>query len=496
MNAVAIVLGSITIFLFVLHAFMYAHDKDVYHPRLSADLIAANLTATSSSLATALLFLLFQTPVYGILIFLIIIMFMGGQYVFVEVTKTVEDRSPAASGSIYRIIRSKTNSTSIASTANVINVFTYIVLLLIEIILGASILGYAFPEYADSKQVIVGFIAAGVCIYVAIGGFELIASSDRWQYWFVVCGVVICLFLFVFLGTQSSKPFEPLSILFGVPESTPLILVTFVLNVVVVNLLLPLCQSSSWQRFTSSEDIDAFRKGYATSIFKQLIWAWLAFVLVSAYFYHFQGGQLAGPIQLFEFIDSQGVIGSHFVGPLLFGGLIAAIVSTADSLVIALALGIEDFHLARRSAETASLPLSEGSAVLSDKGARKRLAVSALAIFVTIQIAYFGFSTLAESERAVIVGLMFTGVGQTTLLAPIILLGVYREKLGISVISSPVVIISLILGFFTLWTMSIFGIYQGNIVFNQTAPLVALFVIFVTMIFGYRRVGATKKLEG
>ena len=472
MHITAVACGALTIVLFVFHAFMYAHNQDPLQPKLKPDLIAANLTATSTSLGTALLFLLFQTPVYGALIFLIIAMFLGGQRLFVSLADKLNPQDLRDIGSIFRLVQARTGSRALALAANSLNILTYAVLLLIEIILGASILIYAFPAYADSMHIIVAIITAGVCVYVAVGGFELVASSDRWQYWFLLTGVSIALALFlVIIAREGSSFISPLEALIKAPEGSYLILGTFVLNVIVVNLLLPMCQTASWQRLGSSESIEGLKKGYYKSIYGQLVWAWIAFALVAVYFYSAQGRQAAGPMDLFNYIDGVGLIGREFVGPLLFGALMAAIVSTADSLLIALGLGVEDFYRARNGKFPGSVSL--------------RLTITSVFMFILVQAAFWFFTGVGESERAVIIGLMFAGVGQTILIAPIVWHAVHQSSTG-KILHAPTIIISLVLGLTLLWVVSVAGIRSGDVVLNQIAPIVGLAVVLIGTVISRR----------
>jgi|GEM_PF-5792556 len=488
MNSIALGLGTLTIILFIVHALMAPQEEKTSKAfffagsNLNDDRIAANLSATASSLGTALLFILFQTPVYGWLIFLIILMFLLGQYVFLKVASPLGSGKSHQYGSVYRVVFNGTNSNSISWASNIINVFTYGALLLVEIIIGASIFAFFAPSIPNATLIGVIFIASGVALYVLIGGFEVVTFSDKWQFWFIFTAVsMTTIFLILITANSPDVSFKSVFQVFtNFPESTPWILGTFVANVIIVNSLLPICQSASWQRFSSAKNNKQFINGYVSAFKNQIIWAWLLFAFVSALFFKLNGSEVAGIETLFAFICKQSSLGGWFVFPLLFSGLVAAIVSTADSLMMSLLLGIEDFSAHFKSSEA-----KENS---SDSfSTRKWNIFWGIVVVVSIIFSYVLFNSVAASTKGIIIGLMFTAVGQTILLFPIIIYSVRYGEKEMHKISAPIAIASLFAGFIALWWLSVKGIREGDIALNQIAPIVGLCIVSIGTAFGVRR---------
>lgn len=475
-NLNAFLLAGLTIFLFIIHAILHARESRTSNDfffassSLSKDRIAANLSATSTSLGTALLFLLFQTPVYGIFIFLIILVFLIGQFLFMKVaSKNAVDS--ALYGSIFRLVDSRTKSRLLALFSNAVTVFTFFVLLLIEVLIGSSILSYFLPPNHITSLIIVGCIVTGVTAYVIIGGFRVVTYSDKWQFWFLFISASMTAIYLLFLGSDKSPPISfssAFEVLWQFPEGSFWILGTFVLNVIVVNALLPICQGTSWQRFASSEDVENFVSGYQKAFFTQIVWAWLLFACVSAIFYSLTQSNESGLAALFSLIDTSSNLGHYLILPMLFAGLTAALVSTADSLMAALFLAIDDFFGSDAELEKRIKPAKLLSILM-----RRRILI-AFVITVLIIGFYHVLITQAASFQATIVGLMFTSVGQTVLLFPPIFFALYygdrRE------VNPHKAIIGITLSLFVLWGMAIVGIMTGIVIWNQVAPIAGLAV--------------------
>jgi Na+/proline symporter len=186
-NAIAIIGGALTLILFLLKAIIHSSDtKDIdsfffANEKLTKEGISYNLSATSTSLATALLFIILQSPQYGFIIFGVVFLFWGGQWIFLGLTKNV-DPSPLYSGSIYRFLNSAFDSQPISVAVNIIAVFNYFVLILLELVLGATIFSFFFSSNPNAPLYFMVFMSIFIFLYVLIGGFETVAFSDGWQF--------------------------------------------------------------------------------------------------------------------------------------------------------------------------------------------------------------------------------------------------------------------------------------------------------------------------
>ncbi len=452
----------VTLLLFVAIAYVQGDPHRFFFAARSLERgrISTNMSATATSLAGLLIFFLIQTPTYGWVTIVVLLFILFGYIIFLKIVQKINPL-PSQTGSIYRFIYWRTKSNEIAFFADLIVILNFIVIFVIEVAIGASIFTYFVPELKNA----VLYAAIGICIfvlwYVLKGGFNAVTHSDTWQYWLVVVGIGLTIIL-IFIGYNlADKSINDFFKVFKSPQGSKWIVYTFLLNAFFVNLTLPTTQVTSWQRFSSAQDKKEWRSGYLTGLCFRFWPIILAAIIISALVFSWKG-----PIQgfggIFDLLRESGIIGGLLVFPLCFVGLLAALISTADSMLISIMLAFEDLKYSRSEAKSGK-PISEDIDV--DKMSIKlRLFLIGASVAVVSILATFILQSAGEDLYMKIVQLMFAGYGQAILLFPIMWILSRSEK---SKLSNTPTIVGLSLGFVALWSISLYGILADKPIFFE-----------------------------
>jgi len=481
-KSIALIGGIITLFLFIIKAI--THRATLYDAQsflfadkeLTREGIANNLSATASSLATALLFIILKAPDYGFIIFVVVFLFWGGHRWFMNIVGKL-DPSPLATGSIYRFLSSSLKSSYIAIFVNLIVVFSFLILLVIELVLGATIFEIFIPNIPYSSLFLMLGIGLFAFIYVLIGGFKTVAFSDGWQFKLLYAAVVVALTQLIINYSYSENSIVQIFKIFKAPQGGLYIWGIFLLNAIVVNLTLPTCQISSWQRFSSSASPQEFIEGYKKSLSLKnpkdsFIYVWILFVIFSVLI-----NQIFGSMNslgaVFSSVSSTGILGAYLVFPLLFIGLLAALLSTADSLLISLLLGIDDF---------ATETINPNSSNKSSKIAGAKYIFYTIFILIFSSAIFFVLKQFEGTWSTKIVSLMFLGVGLATIIFPLLFSVAKNPNSHFRNEFLPVV--GLLCALVVYVFFGFFGIAKDKLWIVQLAPVISMPIMYIFVKFG------------
>lgn len=504
-NLIAVCVGIFTLLIFIVIA--YSHGRRIKDTKdflfagqtLNERGVASNLAATASSLAGVLFFFLIQTPAYGWVTLLVIIFVGLGHLLFLRSVKDLKP-SPENTGSVFRFIRWRTESFRLASLANILVVFTYLIILLIELVIGATIFAYFLPWLPSAEILGLIILSILVMIYVNIGGFKTVTYSDSWQWGLMTVGLVLTFLLvlssYFYTSDSISKSLIDIFVVFKTPTGSLLVLGTFVINLIVVNLTLPLCQIGSWQRFASSISYKKFKKGIWKGLNKRFWWVWTLVVMLAAVISAWKG-QVGGLNDIFSIIQNLGYLGNLIVFPLLFVGLMAALVSTADSMLISLLLGVDDIYInskkAKKEKEGKLNRKNKGSDANVDKDlknykienvfSRGRYWIISIIILLFSVVIYQILNSTPGPLSYKIIGLMFAGYGQIILLFPILWYSInFPERF--QNINYKIVVSTFILSWLVIWTLSIKGIFQEQLYLSHISAVVGIIISWTGLHIG------------
>jgi len=216
-----------------------------------------------------------------------------------------------------------------------------------------------------------------------------------------------------------------------------------------------------WQRVTSASEPSTITRGLVwSSVSAGITWAIIAVVAIWAT--GAAGGSLVG------LLETIGHSENHFYWVLLFVvlmGLVAAMLSTASTLLIALSHTVNEDILGRRKA-------SRSTAADELRGARIILAALAAVSVVLVEVlARLGFS---------IADLVFAIYGSQLALFPPVVAALSLPRSGLR-LQSTAAATAVGLGFLSGWTSAVFGRLHGNDNLVFLAPVVSLAVSGVVL---------------
>ena len=481
---IAAIAALVTIGYFVAIAYLYPTTDDFFYAdrKLDALQIRANVAATATSLAGALFFFLNQTPVFGWLMLLVPVMNVLGIILFLRIVKG-KRTSRILTGSIFRFVYASTQSIAIARVTNLIVLITFVTIFLIEVVLGARIFAYFVPFMPYAVEIAIVIICALVIWYVIVGGFVAVANTDRWQLWLVNTGIIAAGLFLAFYYFEISANDKNLISNFQHPTLPPSLQWTFFINLVFINLFLPASQISTWQRYSSAPE-EISRKAFYKSIWQRILPLWFGVIICSAMLASIQEATPNFTV-LFDFLRKSGFFAAAIVFPVLFVGLLAALLSTADSMMISIMLAVEDEKKKHVLCEAinAELEGSQGQSDLYQLTKPRRsdvLLTGCLVVAGTIAVDLW--LVARPDTEGLIVGLLFAGYGMPCLLFPVILGAAYSKG---HLPNEHLVVAGLIVGLVVLWIGGLIGLLVGDARGSHLGPVGGIAVVSVAVCAAY-----------
>jgi len=201
---------------------------------------------------------------------------------------------------------------------------------LVELVIGSGILASMVPNLPYSQLVLFIFLSVVVTSYVVIGGVRAVIETDVYQFWLAVVAA-LALLIYAFI---SVNPDPGTTRFLYAPRVTLPGFIAFILSVLTVQFLGPLCKLHIWHRLaTSRNSEDAIRGHHRGAILGAILWVLMIFAALAL------NARTAEPVTfvgIFGDMKAQGGLSAHLFYPVVFVGLIAAMVSTADSAMAAL----------------------------------------------------------------------------------------------------------------------------------------------------------------
>lgn len=474
---VLMIFGSVAFF----NARLFKKKSDfLFADNINADNIAVNISATFSSLAGPFFFFMLQAANFGyMLIVLLFLQWLGHKY-FLKLVKGLSI-DPEHVGSIYRLIRHLTGSKAIATAANVVVVINTFFLLSIELILGSAVFAYFAGNIPNAS--FMGFVALAVItiFYIMSGGFRLVFLTDRFQYALIVMGITFALgSMFYSLGGELGISGGAIAIieLLRNPLLPGAVLFVFFLNSLATTFTQACIQVSSWQRIASAENYPAIKKGVEKAINRQFLLVWFAAIVIGAIALKL-GNNINNVGDIVNLVKGTGFIGEFVVFPLLFVGLVAALMSTADSQLISLMLSIDDFT---------GKWFDKSFLIRIKGGVQIWFCAVALVIGVSLVCEYIWFSNLESEWRQKITQLMFAGYGQAALLFPIIYSIITRFPTSDTFAGGRmrrtnelVVTLIILSALVVYWILQGVAMVNGMFWLSQLAPVIGLIIVAVAI---------------
>lgn len=307
----------------------------------------ATLTASNAALANILFLYVYWGFVYGIWAWMWGSLFWGAGFLlfsryareprFAELT---EGSRPECS--INEILGTEYSSTKVASVSAVISAVAFLLLLTLELNVGAKI--YVGLNSGAATQSPYGFalvIGAVLSMYAAYGGMKAVLKTDFYQLFFILAGSVGL----ILLVSHVSKPNDLLQLVLLSGRTMPMfefswLFVPFVLGSLLSWGLWFLCTMDMWQRTIATQikrpvlGLKAILPSYGL-----LIGVTFSGVIVGVYMRSISPGPYPSKFPLVDFLHSAFLLlNSDTVALVLvcfvMAGFTAAMLSTVDTYIV------------------------------------------------------------------------------------------------------------------------------------------------------------------
>ena len=291
--------------------------------------IAMSTAATYSAFATVLFWLVTLGGNHSWMLFLIPVCLYCGNFLFVDMVGRFSiplGTHPTIGG----FVRDNSTCKPLHYVLDwVVVVFTFSAVL-VELVIGSSILAAMVPRLPHAQLMIFIFITVVVLAYVIIGGIRAVIDTDAWQFWLATAGaLLLAIHAFVFVS-----PDPGMTQFFYPPRVTVPGLAAFTLSVLTVQFLGPLCKLHNWHRLaTARNGEDALWGQHKGAILGAILWTLMVIAALAL------NARTAGQVTfagIFDDMKSHGGVGAYLFYPVVFVGLVAAMISTADSAMAAL----------------------------------------------------------------------------------------------------------------------------------------------------------------
>jgi Na+/proline symporter len=374
---------------------------------------------------------------------------------------------------IHAYLGTEYASNKLALVASVFTAIGYLTAFAVELTVGGRFLGPLLPGVPTAAIVVT--IAVVSFVYTGLGGFRTVVVTDRLQMGFIwlligaMCGYYfVALRGYDFAAIASRIPSELRSFSWTDGRAS------FVLGILVMNLLTYVSNMGLWQRIAGSENSNIVSSGLWRSVASSAIsWSLLALIALFSF-------TLVQPIPGENLlITTLRVMQTSNLGLLVIFcvvlGLLGAMLSTASTQLMAVSHTVYEDIIA---------PYRKAS--LRDRVSLRKEAWLARAILVACAVLSVG---VVEGLLAIgfsVADMAFAVYGAALGLVPPILISLYVPRAVTSRLSTSAMV-AVPLGFLACWAAAAYGrIYgNGNLIF--LSPIISTAVASAVMAAGWLR---------
>lgn len=425
------------------------------------------MSASCVSLAVVIVFFVETQADYGLLLILDTIFYLSGQLLFHYTIKKVSKKVPQIS-SITELWYYLFSDTKLTHLISIIIITSIIAALFVEIYIGSVIVSTLFPDNNFYQSLAYFGIGLLVVQTVKLGGFSAVVYTDTWQFWLIVlASVSVFIAALVLEPTYTNYDLDiVINNIFSFKESH-LNAFLFLCWLLVTDLLLPFSQLSNWQRIAATESLETAWKGLISSLWKigfiTLI-PLTSFILIRA-----KGYQYYTLDELLNIILIHIQYAKIILLPLIIIGFAAALLSTADTLVVAFIYALSDQRLLGSNLNNinSSVPL------------KKKINVIVYVLLLILTFAYTTNNTICSDLFLPVVFALFS---QTTILTPLICYALFYAYNFYP--STPFHSKNLFIFLTLAWSIIIGGSVLNFYTQNKSWALASLLLSIFIMIFG------------
>lgn len=443
------------------------HDFLPLKRYLSSRSVSATVVAAGMSMATVMVALVNLAPLIGSALFVTILTFAIGFCFLAAAVPRILEANPR-NLVLQAYLAEAFGSRAVGVVATLFTVVGYLSIFAMELLVGTSILE---PVLGSWTLAFATIYLLFLLVYSALSGYRGVVATDRWQLLFIILAVAALVAFVIWNysthGLQSS--FDGVTISGLLEWKAPL---AFVVGIAVMNIPAPLADTGTWQRVCSAESPAAARSGIRSALVLFVI-IWTTLIVVGCLHPTLRGLDDVWPADgsplMVGIIESISQPNNPILLAILFLlilGLFSAMISTADSLLLA----------AGQAALTGS---GNAGWIEEDPQAALRkcrlwivgLAIGSFAVFMVFHIMSFN-----------VVQLVFAIYGAQLALGPTTLVTlVFRDREFIRSLRSWA-IVSITTGFASAWACAIHGHMTGSMDLQFYAPAVGLGVASLVMV--------------
>jgi len=435
--------------------------------------------ATGISLATVLFFFLDFGGKFGVPLVLSPLMFCIGTYIFVLILQRLQKVGFLEKGTtLHNFIGRSFRCNYLRYSSAIVSIVGYLGIFVIELYVGVEI----FKIFSTSTQwtaIVAIFIMSLIFIYTYLGGYKAVVDTDRLQLGLIT---IATLFAIISLGVlQFTLPHVRSSELFPFPGWLP---TSFIIVMIIGNVPFQILRMSHWQRAAAVKNVKTIESGLKRGIVMSFIF-WAIFGVMGLLLYWIADLQKPGAIVLLELLRNNPFPYNLIVYPILFTGFVAALMSTADTVFVAILTSyVYDFKLHNElhdENQDARLQLDQQVQDKGLKSARRAiifvLLLGALLYYVLTQVFHFAF-----------IDLLFVFFTQQLALFPAVVLAIKAPN-GLAHPARYGSLCGIWAGWLSVWGVSVYGKQISNPDLVLYASAIGWVVaIVVTIIFSPRAV--------
>lgn len=424
-------------------------DFFLYCKELLPGKVFGTFYASGMSLATVFIAFYQLAPFLGTKLIWSVIFYPLGLFALWLAIPKISDATNN-SGTIHGFLGNAFKSKEVTVISSIASCIGFIGVFATEIIIGSLLLRSVLPGEAGYWAALL-LLSAVVLSYSILGGFKTVVRTDKWQ---SIMIILVCLILLLLATSSNTDPLKKFVVSRRIEDW--ILPAVMMINFFLINVPFQLVDMSAWQRIAASKDEASARRGLFTAII-MFVFTWgailySALILSSLYNQGDSTGGLAGSLL---FLGNTGINGA-ILSAFCFAGLVSAMLSTADSFLIAagqtISMDISDRNYFRSIN-------AQGGGVL--KVERKIIAKSRKAMLF---IAFFG---LASASVLTVIGfqaadLIFAVYGSSLALFPSVAYALFCKSSKVSSKLKYTAILSILSGITYGWFFGVFSVLNAT----------------------------------
>lgn len=419
---------------------------------LNAAQYRSTTVAAGMSLATVMIYFINLSPILGMALFVSVISFCASLVLLYFLIPKIMHENPE-NLTVQAFLGKTYQSEAVKKCALFFSLIGYLSIFSMELLVGVSILS---PFFGDKVLLFASLYLGFLLVYSLMSGYKAIVATDRLQLAFICVSIVALLGYFLFLNREPGF-FDPAAFKTRLTGSwsAPL---SFFLGITFMNLPAPVADAGTWQRVCSCKNAKTAQKGLL-GVFGYFLLLWSALILLgNAFSITTVPEQFKDMPLLSSIIASMGQIESLAGGVIVLIfmlGLFSAMVSTADSLLIAAGQIFSIDVLKENKAGEEHVELN-----------KSRIAMLCLALGSFILFVVF------QKLQLDVVNLVFAIYGAQLAMVPSVFSALVSKRIRQEPMRGHWAALSSIAsGFCAAWASALYGKFSGNVMFLYNAPV-------------------------